>query len=156
MSDWKRGFEIYPWCPCAPKCGTDRAYPELCSTCTLVVANFDGMEAAILEEKKRHDATFDKLTAANLQVDEFRKLYAAEKAERHKTIDKLAQSDRLLGEVLARHDQGHSPCNCLEIRQQTEKRNDVERLIEAERELAREVRCDCGVPGCNKLYDHRK
>ena len=34
--------------------------------------------------------------------------------------------------------------------------HDIERLIETERALGREVRCDCGVPGCNKLYDHRK
>lgn len=32
----------------------------------------------------------------------------------------------------------------------------TERLIQIERRLGAEVRCDCGVPGCNKLYDHRK
>jgi hypothetical protein len=36
------------------------------------------------------------------------------------------------------------------------KRNDVQQMIEAERAIASEVRCDCGIPGCNKLYDHRK
>jgi hypothetical protein len=34
--------------------------------------------------------------------------------------------------------------------------SEVERLAEAERRLGAEVRCDCGVPGCNKLFDHRK
>lgn len=42
-----------------------------------------------------------------------------------------------------------SPC---EVKQD----GGVQKLIEAERALAREVRCECGVPGCNKLYDHRK
>jgi hypothetical protein len=33
---------------------------------------------------------------------------------------------------------------------------ETDRLIAEERRLGAEVRCDCGVPGCNKLYDHRK
>lgn len=34
--------------------------------------------------------------------------------------------------------------------------SETERLIELERRLNSEVRCDCGTPGCNKLYDHRR
>lgn len=34
--------------------------------------------------------------------------------------------------------------------------SETERLIEIERALNAEIICDCGVPGCNKLYDHRK
>ena len=53
-----------------------------------------------------------------------------------KWADEVDSLNHLLSEVLAQHDQGHSPCNCPEIRKPTGKRVDEHQR-----------KCECGEVG---------
>lgn len=72
-------------------------------------------------------------------------------------VDKVARLELQVAELQEENQDLRNLKEKLMREKYTQKQvGETERLIEIERGLNAKVRCDCGVPGCNMLYDHRK